>query len=150
MIKYSLIFCIPLFLTLDPRNFTAKYKLDKYQIISKKATGLDYLKNSQGKYPNEINLLDNSNLTFRLKKLLKNRYIFLKNSWTVETPIEIKNNTFIAWGCQQHNCSNTNFIIVVDFSKNIVYVGIRENENVKTYSEDGTTNKEIIKWATRI
>lgn len=111
---------------------------------------LKYLKHYNGKYPSEIKLLSNLSLTKRLKPLLKEKFTFLKDTWAVETPIEIKDNVFIAWGCQQHNCSNTNFIIVVDFSKNIVYVGIRENENVKTYSEDGTTNKEIIKWATRI
>lgn len=110
---------------------------------------ISYLKNCEGKYPSEVKLLGNNPLTKRLKILIKNRYVFLKNTWTVETPIEIKKNQFIAWGCQQHNCSNTNFMIVVDFAKNVVYVGVREEENVKIYSEDGTSNNEITKWANR-
>ena len=73
----------------------------------------------------------------------------MKTKWAVETPIEIKGNILQAWGCQQHNCDRTNFIIVVDFIKNVVYVGIRRNEIVKSYSEDGSTNAEINKWANR-
>lgn len=112
-------------------------------------TSLSYLTKYKGQYPNKVNLLGNSPLTTRLKTLLKSRYDFLIKTWGPETPIEIKNNTFIAWGCQQHNCSNTNFIIVVDFSKNVVYVGVREEENVKVYSEDGSRNIQISKWANR-
>ncbi|WP_231459220.1 hypothetical protein [Pedobacter sp. Leaf132] len=111
---------------------------------------LDYMKNYNGLYPNKVKLLGNNLLTKRLKNLIKDRYSFLVKTWAVETPIEIKNSMFSAWGCQQHNCSNTNFIIVVDFKKNVVYVGIREEENVKIYSEDGSSNILVNNWAKRI
>ncbi|WP_205945162.1 hypothetical protein [Pedobacter psychrodurus] len=107
------------------------------------------MKKFNGAYPKDVKLLKDPILSKRVKSLLKNRFFFLKNTWAVETPINIKNNNFIAWGCQEHNCSDTNFIIVVDFTKNVVYVGIREEEQVKIYSEDGTKNTEITNWSNR-
>jgi hypothetical protein len=125
--------------------FLNSNRANQYSINSK----LSYLKNFSGQYPNKVKLLGNNPLTKRLKTLLKSRYDFLIKTWGPETPIEVNKNTFIAWGCQQHNCSNTNFIIAVDFAKNVVYVGIREEENVKIYSEDGSKNLEITKWSNR-
>jgi hypothetical protein len=125
--------------------------IKKSNIISQGITqsSLSYLAKYKGHYPNNVKLLGNNPLTKRLKALLKSRYDFLIKTWGPETPIEIKSNTFIAWGCQQHNCSNTNFIIVVDFGKNVVYVGVREEEEIKIYSEDGKNNDRITNWATR-
>ncbi|MVN22669.1 hypothetical protein [Mucilaginibacter arboris] len=114
---------------------------------NKKVDNLDYLKKLNGKYPYEVKLFNNSALTRRLKSLLGSRYKFFKDTWVVETPIKISNNNFIASGCQQHNCGNTNFIIVVDFLKDIVYAGIREEGTVKVYSEDESNNAEINRWA---
>lgn len=120
------------------------------EINQKQKNGLAYLKKFKGEYPYEGNLFNDKLLSKRLKSLLKNRFFFLKKTWAVETPIEVNNNTFKAWGCKQHFCDSTNFIIVVDFKKNVIYVGIRENENVKVYSEDGSINIEVNNWAKRI
>lgn len=114
------------------------------------ANSLEYLRTFNGKYPYDIKLLDEKLLSKRLKSLLKDRFFFLKKTWAVETPIEVNNNTFKAWGCKQHFCDSTNFIIVVDFKKNVIYVGIRDNENIKVYSEDGSKNKLVENWTKRI
>ena len=110
---------------------------------------LRYLKKYEGLYPQKVKLLGNNPLTKRLEFLLKEKYSFLIKTWGPEIPIKLKGNTFIAWGCQQHNCSNTNFTIIVDFTKNVLYVGIREEENLKIYSEDGSKNIEVTNWANR-
>ncbi len=108
---------------------------------------LDFLKKLNGKYPYEVKLFENTALMQRLKKLLGNsRYNFLKETWAVETPMEFANNIFVASGCQAHNCGSTNFIIVFDFSNNVMYVGIREEDKVKTYSEDGSNSPKINEW----
>ncbi len=112
-----------------------------------KQDNLSYLKNFNGRYPAEVKLLDSSALANRLQHLVGSRYAFLKNTWAVETPVTVAGGQFVAAGCQQHNCAGTNFIIVVDFSKDVLYAGIREEGAVKTYSEDGSTNNEIEKWA---
>lgn len=112
------------------------------------SSNLDFLKSTNGKYPYEIKLLKNSILTQRLEKLIGNRYNFLKETWAVETPIEVKDNIFVAFGCQAHNCGSTNFIIIIDFNKNILYAGIRENDIVKLYSEDGSDSYKLNDFAT--
>jgi hypothetical protein len=114
------------------------------------SNNLDFLKKLNGKYPYEVNLFDNSTFTQRLKNLLGNsKYNFLIETWAVEVPMEYANNIFVASGCQAHNCASTNFIIVVDFAKNVMYAGIREEDEVKTYSEDGSNSTKVSEWANR-
>ena len=117
------------------------------KLLPDTTSDLGFLKEYQGKYPNDVKLLENQTLKLRLQKLLGDRYAFLKETWAVETPIEIKNNIFVASGCQVHNCGSTNFMIVVDLSKGVVYSGIRDEEKVKLYAEDGTANEELNNWA---
>ena len=104
---------------------------------------LAFLNSTNGLYPKDINLLEDSVLKQRLINLIGNKYYFLAENWNVETPIKVKNNTFIASGCQSQNCDITNFIIIIDFSKGILYCGIRENNKVKSFSEDGSNNQEL-------
>jgi len=104
---------------------------------------LDFLISTNGIYPKDINLLEDSVLKQRLINLIGNNYYFLAENWNVETPIKVKNNTFIASGCQSQNCDITNFIIIIDFSKGILYCGIRENDKVKSFSEDGSNNQKL-------
>jgi len=120
----------------------------KQQPDNSTSNNLDFLKQLNGKYPYEVKLFDNSTFTQRLKKLLGNsRYNFLTETWAVEIPMEFTNNIFVASGCQAHNCDSTNFIIVVDFSKNVMYAGVREEDKVKTYSEDGSNSPKVTEWA---
>lgn len=104
---------------------------------------LEFLNSTNGNYPKDMNLLEDSTLKQRLKKLIGIRYYFLVENWNVENPIVVKNNFFVAFGCQSQNCDSTNFIIIIDFSKDILYAGIRENNNVESYSEDGS-NTQIL------
>lgn len=93
-------------------------------------------------------MLENGEFTQRLRKLLgTSRYNFLKETWNVETPIEFENNIFVASACQAHNCASTNFIITVDFTNNVMYAGIREEDKVKIYSEDGSRSIIVSDWA---
>lgn len=121
--------------------------MKKQKADSSAPANLNSLKKLNGKYPYNVKLLDNPALKKRLQKLLGNRFTFLKKTWAVETPIEIKNNVFVAKGCETHNCSSTNFIIVVNFTKNILYAGVREEDKVKTYSEDGSMPEQLNEWA---
>jgi hypothetical protein len=104
---------------------------------------LEFLISTNGVYPKDMNLLQDSILRKRLKNLIGTRYNFLISNWDVENPIEVKNNIFVAFGCQSHNCDSTNFIIIIDFSKNILYCGVRENNNVKSFSEDGSSTQKL-------
>jgi hypothetical protein len=124
--------------------FAAVLLLFLYPRISKPS--VDFLREYVDKYPRDVNLLDNPHITKRLEKLLGIRYAFLKEAWTVESPMQIDENTFIAGGCMEHNCGDTNFIIVVDLAQNLMYVGIREDGWTKVYSEDGSTHPYTQLW----
>jgi hypothetical protein len=112
-----------------------------------KANSLDGLKKLNGRYSFEARLFDNVAFTYRLKKLIGNRYNFLKENWTVTTPMEFSNDIFVAEGCKAHFCNQTNFIVVYDFPSDVMYAGIRDKNNVKIYSDDGTTTSRITEWA---
>lgn len=117
---------------------------------SERTDNLNFLKILNGKYPHDVKLLENPIFTQRLKTLLGNeRYNFLVENWATEIPIIFSNNFFVAEGCQLHNCSSTNFIIIYNFSNNVMYAGIREEENIKTYSEDGSNSIKINEWKNR-
>ena len=93
----------------------------------------NFLNNYDGKYPYEVKLLKNPRIKNALMKLLGNRYSFFVRTWSVETPMMVKGGIFKASACMAHNCSDTNFIIVVDMANKKVYAGIREDGKVTTY-----------------
>ena len=107
---------------------------------------LDFLKNLNGKYPYEVNLFEVYKFTHRLQNLLGNRYEFLMENRGPETPIKYSNGVFVLWVCKAHDCNLTNFIIVYDFSIDVMYAGIRENGQVETYSENGKTSPIVTEW----
>ena len=129
---------------------TQKEKENKLNKKESKGTpnNLNFLRKMNGKYPFEVKLLDNKIVKNRLIKLIGSRYNFIKeiSAYGPSEPIEIKNNIMTASVCQQHNCGSTNFILVVDLLKNIIYVGIRENNKIKTYSEDGSKSQRLNDW----
>jgi len=120
---------------------------DQQQIINTNKENLDFLIDYKGKYPYNVKLLENPALIKRMKKLLReSRFNFLKETWAVESPIEIENNIFTAEACEQHNCGATDFIIVYDFESDLLYIGIKEEYITRIYSESGETCQQIIDW----
>ncbi len=109
---------------------------------------LDFLKKFDKKYPFEIKLLDNPILKKRLKKMLGSQYDYLKSIWELETPIEITNGLFYAWGMQAHSGGDPGAVLMADISNNVLYVGIRKDEQEKIYSEDGSNvPQQLQDWA---
>jgi len=149
-LKITILILWNFLITTFPKDISILANTSEWSTSLVKKSDLKYLLKYKGEYLHNTKLLGNNPLTKRLKTLIKNRYHYLIKTWAVETPIEINNNMFSAWGCQQHNCSNTNFIIVVDFKKNVLYVGIREEEKITIYSEDGSINTIVSNWAKRI
>jgi hypothetical protein len=114
---------------------------------SRPIDSLTFLRSYNGKYPYQVKLLDHPALKRRMEKLLGSRFAFLKKTWAVEIPMKVSGNQFSASACQTHNCSSTNFMIVVDLAKNVLYAGIREEGKVTLYSEDGSHNEIMDNWA---
>ncbi|MGR3791161.1 hypothetical protein ACUXZJ_09855 [Flavobacterium sp. TN-1] len=110
-------------------------------------TNLGFLKKYNGKYTYEVKLLSNPTLKKRIVDLIGNeRYNYMKTTWRVEGGITVENNMFDASGCEQHNCGNTNFIIVVDLEKDILYIGYRVENEILKFGEDQNYPKLILDW----
>jgi hypothetical protein len=109
-------------------------------------TDFNFLKDLNGEYPSRAKIFENNKFNQRLKNLLGNRYEFFKETWTTESPIKFSNDIFIAEACEAHNCNMTNFIIEYDFKNNVMCAGIREEGQVKTYSENGEISLTIKEW----
>lgn len=112
-----------------------------------KTAELDFLKTANGKYTWDIKLFENESFKKRLSKLIGSvNFTFLIGYWNLESPMSFSGNVFIAEGCKQHNCNMTNFIIVYDFTNNVMYVGMRKEGEVKTFSEDAGDSPKVIEW----
>lgn len=81
-------------------------------------------------------LLSNPVIKRRLQNLIgKQRFAFMYGNWNLGTPVKITNDVLVATGCMSHFCPDTNFIVVIDITNNKFYVGIRDTNRIKTYSE---------------
>lgn len=108
---------------------------------------LNFLKKVNGKHTWDIKLFENKAFKCRLLKLIGDEnYSFLSKYWITEAPMSFSGNIFSAKGCQIHNCNMTNFIIVYDFTNNVMYAGIRKEGNVKTFSEDEGDAPKVQEW----
>ena len=107
---------------------------------------LNFLKAYNGEYAQNIKLFSNLKFTTRLKMLIGTRYKMVKDTCQVEVPIVIENSQFIAEACQPHNCSSTNYIIIYDFQSGILYAGIRKEDVIRIFSENGRKCQKITDW----
>lgn len=127
------------------RKETISNVVPKQNITTK--TNLEFLKKYNGKYTYEVKLLSNPILKKRIVDLIGvQKYNYMKTTWRVEGGITVENKMFDASGCEQHNCGNTNFIVVVDLEKDILYVGYRVENEIQKFGEDQNFPKLILDW----
>ena len=132
------------------QKITKTEKSDSLVEVPADTISLQFLLENAGDYPHDIKLFERPQLKERLKKILGQRYQFFMETWAVESPIEINQNNAIITACEAHNCDATNFILVVDMEKEILFAGIREDGKVQVFSEKGDTkNGELEKWANK-
>ena len=130
-------------------HFSAQQKKTNTSIS--KSTGLSYMKNYNDKYPFEVKLIEKkSAFRTRLQKLMgKEKFDFLESHFDVQSPMVIKNNVLIAHGCMQHNCDGIFFNIFYDFKKDIINVGIKDEEKeIEILAEKETFLTEAVLWKT--
>ena len=129
--------------------FSAQQK--KTNTSTAKSTSLSYMKNYNDKYPFEVKLIEKKSvLRTRLQKLLgKEKFDFLESHFDVQSPMVIRNNVLIAHGCMQHNCDGIFFNIFYDFKKDIINVGIKnEEKEIEILAEKETFLTEAVSWKT--
>jgi hypothetical protein len=112
------------------------------------AGSLSFLTSLKGKYPHDIQLLDNDVLKPRLQKMLGAQYDYLKSIWEVETPIEITNGMLYTWAMQAHSGGDPGAVLMADISRNVLYIAIRKDAKVNVYAEDGSAAPQRMQdWA---
>ena len=108
---------------------------------------LESLESYEGKYASNSGFLNNQIILQRLKVLIGEEKVqILKSYWNTESPIVLDNQILIATGCEAHNCSQTNFIILIDIKNDIFYAGIKIDGRVEVFSENGINLKELNEW----
>lgn len=114
----------------------------------KSSERVNFLKHLDGKYPIDVNLLGNPIVKKGLKNLTEDRFDFIKKNFNTQMPIVIKNNYFVSEACKAHECGFTEFIIIVDLTNDVLYVGIRDSGKIQTFSEDNGLDPELLKtWS---
>lgn len=111
-----------------------------YSTNNSSSNNLSYLKNLNG------SCLDNTSFKQRLLNLLGNDFETLQGICCVSSGDEIIGNYFKSSQCESHNCSSSNYIILADLANNIIYVGIRKDDRVRTYSENGQRCQLLNDW----
>ena len=109
---------------------------------------LDFLNNFDGKYPIPAELFEIPLLKERLESMLDSEYSFMISIWETESPIEISNGLFYAWGMKAHSGGDPSAVIMADIKKNVLFVGIKQDGYVKLSSEDGSkAPQKLIDWS---
>ena len=107
----------------------------------------EYLKQYSGQYPYNVKLLESKPVKQALIALIGiSRYQFIKTNCGVENPMEVKDGVFTSTACQQHNCSDTNYIIVINIPDGTVYAGIRKDGKVTLYPSGTTGIPQLAAW----
>lgn len=104
-----------------------------------------------GKYPDEIGLLENEPLRSRFRSMLgKDHRLFLER-FVVTPPVEISQTSLYVEGCKPFACGMDEAVIVVDLSKDAIYAGVVRNKMVKLYSEKNNSGypDRLLEWADR-
>lgn len=90
-----------------------------------------------GKYPTDIKLFEDKDLTDRLKKLMGADYDEMVKNFNVVSPVKAENEVYRANGCMQHNCPGYYAFIYFDAKNDNLNVLIDRDGKVKEYAEKG-------------
>ncbi|MBV8326194.1 hypothetical protein [Chryseobacterium sp.] len=101
------------------------------------SAGIDLITKSTGKYPHDIKLFEDKNLTDRLKKLTGTQYDEMIKSFNVESPIVSENGIYKLNGCKQHDCPGYSTTMYYDAKNDNLNVAIDKNGKVADFAEKG-------------
>ena len=122
--------------TVTPQDSAVAPKTDSASTTtsSAAATGNIITKN-EGKYPHEIKLFEDKNITDRLKKLLGKQYDEMVKNFNVESPVTSENGIYKLSGCKQHDCPGYSTDIYYDSKDDNLNVLIDQNGTLTDFSE---------------
>jgi len=91
-----------------------------------------------GKTASEIKLWQNKEVDPRLRKLMGADYATMKKFWNVETPLKKFGDFLMMTGCEQDNCAENRYVILMSTSggnMNVVHIGKDTIKDWKEYSD---------------
>lgn len=97
---------------------------------------LHFLREAKGQYPSVSGLFENEELKSRMQVLMAEEYDSLSTFWNVETPIKIEDNVMISSGCEQHNCPNHMYYLVVNLESYSINIYAFKQNYLTLYTED--------------
>lgn len=91
-----------------------------------------------GKTVTESKLWHNAKFSGRLTKLMGTDFATMKKFWNTETPIRKFGDFLMMTGCEQHNCSNNQYVIFIDLGDgciNVVHIGEDATKEWNSYGD---------------
>jgi len=124
-------------------NAVTEQEVDTVKFAEVRPTVLEY----EGKYATQSSFFEDSQISERLRSLIGPvRMHQIKLHWNIEDPVQVNGNMLSASGCQEDNCENTSFLILIDAMNNVFYAGIKIEGNVELFSENGIMTKSLQDW----
>ncbi|WP_340866984.1 hypothetical protein [Polaribacter atrinae] len=90
---------------------------------------------NNGKYPSEIKLFGNNEISDRLKELTGANYKEIVEKFNVETPIVSENSIYKLTGCLKHNCPAYMITILYDSIMDNLNVIVDRNGKIMEFKE---------------
>lgn len=101
-----------------------------------------------GKYALETGMLEQEPLRVRIHQLLRDKNDEFIKRFDVTPPVEVDNDILYNQGCRRHYCGVDEAAIAVDMHRDVIYIGIAVNGQVKLYSEknDSSYPEKLLRW----
>lgn len=115
--------------------------------INEKSIGkiLEYLSGFNNQYSFKVGLFENSIISSRILKMAGNEYD--ESFWDVMPPIEVNDNMLFVEGMRAHSGGSQSIALMIDLNRNVMYLGIKNNNQVKFISEDGSNiPQKLLNW----
>lgn len=105
---------------------------------------LEFLRKLEGKYPVNSKLFETEPIKARLEKLLAHKYMDFIQRMEVQMPIRVQGDLAIMRGTMTNGGRTEEAALVVDISKNLMWVALLQNgKEVLHYNEDGNIKMPI-------
>ena len=122
--------------------------LENYEVLAdESANPLIRYFEDDGKYASNIDLLYNQPVADRLEFLIgSSRLHQMRHYWKIDTPIYIQDGIFIAKGCAQRNCDDTNFVVMMDIANDKIFAGVKIEGVTEVFAENSSNIIPLEQW----
>lgn len=113
-------------------------KKDTASTVQKPVPDLLFITEWNGKYPKDVDLLNQQALSTRLKALLKDQYETFSENWNTETPIAMVDSVIHTSGCKANDCSSLSYDLYIDLPNNNINMYNIDKGSITLFAEKDT------------